>query len=142
MKKIVGIGIIIGLALAAGVVGGIIADLYAPAQKDGVMGNRRDAAGRGDLELFYTAKTIISLVNIALSIALLIIYIGIYREIKSNFTVSLIIVMLVLLLYSLTSNPLLHSAFRYYASGLGPFAMLPDLFTTIALIILLYLSLE
>lgn len=137
MKK--SVGTIIGLALTAVVVEGLVVDLCASAQKDGAMGDHR--AG-GDLDLFYTAKTIISFVNIALSIALLVIYISIYREIKSNFTASLIVVMLVFLLYAITSNPLIHGAFRYHASGLGLFAMLPDLFATIALIILLYLSLK
>jgi hypothetical protein len=33
-------------------------------------------------------------------------------------------------------------AFGFYAFGLGPFAMLPDLFTCLALTVLLYLTFE
>jgi hypothetical protein len=47
---------------------------------------------------------------------------------------------LVLLLYALSSNPLLQWVFGFRAFGLGPFAMLPDLFTFVALAVLLYLT--
>ena len=96
----------------------------------------------GDIELFYTAKTVLSTINIALGIILLFIYIDIYRKTKSDFTVGLIIFSGILLFYILTSNPIMHWAFGFRAFGLGPFAMLPDLFTCIALSVLLYLSLK
>jgi len=95
---------------------------------------------RGDIELFYTAKTIISSVNITLLVILLITYIGIYRKTQSEFTIGLIIFSMVLLFYALTSNPITYWAFGFHAFGLGPFAMLPDLFTCIALAVLLYLT--
>ncbi|MCS7119698.1 MAG: hypothetical protein RMJ07_00895 [Nitrososphaerota archaeon] len=96
----------------------------------------------GDIELFYTVKTVISTANAAITTILLIIYLGVYRKTKSNFTAGLIIFSLTLLLYTLASNPLLHWVFGFRAFGLGPFAMLPDLFTFIAVLILLYLSLK
>jgi len=95
-----------------------------------------------DMELFYTIKSIISTVNIALVLILLFIYIDIYRKTKMQFTIGLIIFSLVLLSYTLSSNPFLHLLFHFRAFGLGPFAMLPDVFTFIALLILLYLSLK
>jgi hypothetical protein len=52
----------------------------------------------------------------------------------------LVIFSVALLMYSLVSNPLLVSVAGYRASGLGPFAMLPDLFTCIASLTLLYIS--
>jgi hypothetical protein len=97
---------------------------------------------RIDIELFYTIKTVVSTVNIALVTILLLTYIEIYRKTSSEFTVRLIIFSLLFLLYTLTSNPIIHWIFGFRAFGLGPFAMLPDLFTCIALSILLYLSVK
>jgi len=96
----------------------------------------------GDIEFFYTAKTVISTINVTVLIFLLIMYIDIYRKTQSEFTVGLMIFSIVLLLNALASNPLVTWAFGYRAFGLGPFAMLPDLFTFGALIVLLYLSVK
>lgn len=96
----------------------------------------------GDIELFYTVKTVISSINAALLVVLLGTYINIYLKTQSQFTVGLIIFSLILLLYALASNPLVHLAFGFRAFGLGPFAMLPDLFTCVALFVLLYLTLK
>jgi hypothetical protein len=93
-----------------------------------------------DIEIFYVIKTVISSVNITLLVFLLTTYVNIYREIKSEFTLGLIIFSSVLLLYALASNPIVHGIFGFRAVGLGPFAMLPDLFTFVALSVLLYLS--
>jgi hypothetical protein len=96
----------------------------------------------GDIELFYTIKTVISTVNITLVIILLFTYIDIYRRTKASFTIGLIIFSTILLLYTITSNPILQWPFGFRASGLGPFAMLPDLFACVALSILVYLSVK
>ncbi len=93
-----------------------------------------------DIELFYTIKTVISSINITLLVFLLSTYLNIYREIKSEFTIGLIIFSSVLLLYALASSPIVHWIFGFRAVGLGPFAMLPDLFTFVALSVLLYLT--
>jgi hypothetical protein len=95
---------------------------------------------REDLELFYTIKTIVSSVNVTLLVILLITYIGIYRKTRSEFTVGLMLFSLVLFLYAMASNPIVQVAFGYRAFGLGPFAMLPDIFSLIALTVLLYLT--
>jgi phosphoglycerol transferase MdoB-like AlkP superfamily enzyme len=94
------------------------------------------------MDIYLKVKTMISLVNIVFIISLMSIYYGIYRQVKSKFTMGLIIVMLVLLMYALSSNPIIHVLFGYQAQGLGPFAMMPDIFTTIALGVLLYISLD
>jgi hypothetical protein len=96
----------------------------------------------GDIEFFYTAQTVISTINLTLLIILLIIYIDIYQRTKSQFTIGLIIFSIVLFLHAVVSNPLVMRSFGFRAFGLGPFAMLPDLFTFIALIVLLYLSIK
>ena len=94
------------------------------------------------MDIYLKAKTMISLVNAVLSVSLMAIYYGIYRQVKSKFTLGLIIMTLVLLMYALTSNPLIHVLFGFQAQGLGPFAMMPDIFTTFALGVLLYISLD
>ena len=91
---------------------------------------------------FTILKTMISFINMALILLTLAIYINIYRSIKSRFTAGLVMMILLLLMNALTSNPLLQIRFGYAAVGLGPFAIIPDFFTTIALLILFYLSLE
>ena len=48
-------------------------------------------------------------------------------NLRSEFTVGLTIVSLILLLYVLSSNPLLESIFRFRAFSLSSFAILPDL---------------
>ena len=86
------------------------------------------------------AKTTLSSVNSILLTILLAIYAGIYRKTGSEFSIGLVIFSIALLLYSLTSNPLIHRFAGFRLSGLGPFTMLPDLFTRISSAILLYLS--
>jgi hypothetical protein len=95
---------------------------------------------RGDLEFFYVAQTVVSTVNVSLLIFLLTTYVDIYRKTRSQFTFGLIIFSLVFLLRTLTANPLFMRAFGFAAFGLGPFALLPELFECAALAILLYLS--
>jgi hypothetical protein len=94
----------------------------------------------GDFEFFYIAQTVLSTVNVALLAFLLTTYIDIYRKTRSQFTIGLIIFSLVFLLKTLTANPLFMWVFGFRAFGLGPFALLPDLFELAALTVLLYLS--
>lgn len=94
----------------------------------------------GDIELFYAANTVISTINIALLIILIVIYINIYTKTRSPFTVGLLIFGAVLLVRDLTSSPLFTSLFRFRAYGLGPFEFLPGILELIALSVLLYLS--
>ncbi len=86
------------------------------------------------------AKVILSSVNSILLVILLTIYIGIYNKTGSQFSIGLVVFSTALFLYSLTSNPLIQRLAGFRLSGLGPFTMLPDLFTCIASAILLYLS--
>ena len=95
---------------------------------------------RGDFEFYYVAKTVISSINIVLASTLLAIYVTLYRENKSDFVFGLILFALVLLFYALVSNPIVICIFGYRPFGLGPFAVLPDMFATICLSIMLYLA--
>ena len=102
----------------------------------------RPPDGNDLLALLTTVKTIVSMVNIVLILTLLGLYYRIYLEMKSRFTLGLVLLILVLLLYAITSNPLIHILFGYYPLGLGPFTVMPDIFAAIALFVLLYLTLE
>ncbi|MEM4700690.1 MAG: hypothetical protein QXZ51_00925, partial [Candidatus Bathyarchaeia archaeon] len=95
-----------------------------------------------DIEFFYIAKTVISTINAIILTFLILVYVDMYRKTHSEFTIGLIIFSAILLLYALTSNPIVIRAFGFRLFGLGPFALLPDLFTFISLIILLYLSIK
>jgi hypothetical protein len=91
---------------------------------------------------FLTLKVVVSFVNITIILPLLYTYTKLYLETKTEFTLSLITVIMVLFIYAVTSNPLLHIIFGFYVVGLGPFAILPDICATIALLVLFHLSLE
>jgi len=102
---------------------------------------RMNHQGR-DMELYYTIQTAVSSVNIVLSFLLIVLYANVYRRLRSQFSLALILFSMVLLSYAVSSNPLFHSLFGFGGFGLGPFAMLPDVFACIALIILIYVSLK
>lgn len=85
-------------------------------------------------------KVVLTSVNIILLLILLVTYMDIYLKTKSEFSLGLIVFTITLLMYAATSNPLLQELAGFRLSGLGPFTILPDLFTTIATAILLYLS--
>ena len=95
-----------------------------------------------NFDTYVTIKSAVTLINIVIVVILIAMYIKIYREVKSDFTVGLIVVMFALLLYAISSNPFIQYLFSYRGFGMGPFIMLPDIFTTIALSVLLYLSLK
>jgi hypothetical protein len=96
----------------------------------------------GDFEYFYVAFTIISTVNIALLVMVLLTYINIYNKTRSPFTIGLIIFALAFLHKDISSHPFVTGLFSFRAYGLGPFAFLPGLFECAALSVLLYLSIK
>ena len=96
----------------------------------------------GDFQLYYIVKTVLSSINITLVSILLLTYVSLYKKMRSEFLIGLILFTLIFLLYALVSNPVVQFIFGFSAFGLGPFAMLPDLFASIALGVLLYLTLK
>ena len=135
MRRLASIGVVAGLMILGALIGWLVTIVYP-------LPPPPPPPPPGDNIWFYNAKVVLSAVNIALLGAILYIYAGIYREIKSKITLGQILVMLALLAYAITSNPALQLAFGFRAEGLGPFAMIPDLFAVIALAILLQMSLE
>jgi tellurite resistance protein TehA-like permease len=87
-------------------------------------------------------KTAISFINIGLIIPLFIIYAGIYRKLRSSFTLGLMAVIFALGMYAVTSCPLIVSIVGGRTGDIGLFQIIPDLCTTIALVILIRISLE
>ena len=148
MNKYVKIGLIIAILVVVTGVSGYIASQNAasifeprPLPFEKPNGDRAFFFP-GDVELYYTFKTVLSSINATFLVFLLATYIKMYKEIKSEFTIGLMLFSITLLLYALASNPILQGIFGFRAFGLGPFAMLPDLFTTIALAVLLYLTMK
>jgi hypothetical protein len=94
------------------------------------------------LSLMISLKTVVSFVNMTLIFLMLVIYVNLYRKIKTNFTAGLLLLIIVLLMNAMTSNPLLFLRFGFPIVGEGLGFIIPDLFTTIALTVLFYLSLE
>ena len=95
-----------------------------------------------DYQFFYIAKTIVSTVNIALLVFLLTISADTYRRTRSKFTFGLLIFSIAFLFKDLASSPLVIWFFGYRLAGLGPFALLPDIFESVVLSVLLYLHFE
>ncbi|MFB3889818.1 MAG: hypothetical protein ACE14S_10040 [Candidatus Bathyarchaeia archaeon] len=96
----------------------------------------------GDIEFYYVARSVVSTINIALLIVLVMTYVSIYIKTRSEFTIGLMIFAVVFLIKDLTSSSFVVGAFGFGAFGLGPFALLPDLFELAALSVLLYLSVK
>ena len=99
-------------------------------------------AGSWTFDWDFTAGTVLSIINMALTAVLLTAYIGNYRRTGAQFNSLLILVALTLLCYSIVANPLVSAVLGYEGSGLGPFFILPDLFALAAVSALLYLSLR
>jgi hypothetical protein len=95
-----------------------------------------------DLKVFYIAETVVSSLNLVLLAILLIMNADIFRKTHSKFTFGLLIFSTAFLFKDLTSSPLIIGLFGFHPAGLGPFALLPDLFELAVLAILLYLSFE
>jgi hypothetical protein len=79
--------------------------------------------------------------NLVLLGALLWTYSSIYRRLPNKYTRSLILLSLVLLLYAVTANPILHLMVGFPPSpGGSPFVFIPHVFVGIAIIVLFYQS--
>ena len=93
-----------------------------------------------DFLIFFTIKTVLTSVNAALLIILVAMYLEIYRQTRARFSLGLLLFTVAMLLQVLASNPIIHQVFGFRGAGLGPFFMLPDFFTLLASVILLYLA--
>jgi hypothetical protein len=95
-----------------------------------------------DIELYYMLHTVLSTVNIVLTIILIVNYVSIYQKTKSEFTIGLLLFALMFLIKDITLSPFIVSLGGFSIFGLGPFAVLPDAFEMGALLVLFYLSVK
>lgn len=85
-------------------------------------------------KLFLTTFSIITLSGLTVN------YFKIYRDIPSSTSRSLMIFSIALTLYAISANPLTHIIFGFNVISIGPFTYLPDLFVSIASVLLLHES--
>lgn len=128
---------------------GILAALWASLSFDVITSSRfpfrplpRPEFNPADLEFYYIARTVVSTINITLLVFLIATYAIIYTKMKSEFTIGLLLFAIIFLIKDITASPLITGAFGFNLYGLGPFALLPDLFELAALSVLLYLSVK
>jgi len=99
-------------------------------------------ASPGDFELYYTARTVLSTINIVLTVILIFNYASIYLKTRSEFTVGLVLFATFFLIKDVAWSPFVIGLAGFGTFGLGPFAFLPDLFEMSALLVLFYLSVK
>ncbi|MDI6886019.1 MAG: hypothetical protein QMD22_06700 [archaeon] len=88
-------------------------------------------------------QAVITLGNVVLLLCLLYMYARNYRQIKSKFSLGLIIFIIFLLVQAITSNPLVHLLWGFrYLYALGLLKIVSAWFEFVALAILLYISLK
>jgi len=90
----------------------------------------------------YMLGTIIICMNLSLLLGLLGSYVNSFRKTKSSFLLGLVLFLGVLFVQSLLSLPFLGILLTNSGYQSGLFSILPNMFETIALIILFYLSME
>jgi len=93
------------------------------------------------IEIFY-AKVVVSTLNMLLLAFLIHNYAKAYVNVKSRFSLGLLMMAVALLAGSFTANPLLQAFFGFRGTGIGPFLLVPELFTLAAVAILIWLSRE
>ena len=90
----------------------------------------------------YMLGTIIVCMNLCLLLGLFGSYISSFRKTKSSFLLGLVVFLGVLFMKSLLSLPIISIMLGNSLYQSGIFSILPNMFETIALIILFYLSME
>jgi general stress protein CsbA len=142
---------IIFLLLVAGLIIGLIIS-YVSLSYAEVRFNDRYSGGNQRAQLLfkafkdmYTLATCIITINVFLLLGLLYIYVDAFRKTRSSFMLGLISFISVLFLQSLLSLPIIHALLGntgYAVTTANILGVLPNMLETIALIILIYLSME
>jgi len=86
------------------------------------------------------AKIFFTSYNIVVLSALTHNYLKIYKEVPTSMSRGLAIFSAALLLYALTSSPILHAILGFESISIGIFTYVPDMFASIAATIILYES--
>ena len=128
------------LLLTAGIIAGTFIVVYALSVLFSDFFHQPMRGMRFLVEEMILLKAIASIVTTFLLAYVLYNYVSVYREIKSDFSLGLIVVVVALLAYSVTSNPFFVLLFGFRGSGLGPFTLIPAIFNLFAAVALTYLS--
>ena len=121
---------------------GIAAVLLAEFKTQNFPYQRPGRANPADLELYYYARTILSTVNVVLTVILIANFVSIYLKTKSQFSVGLALFASFFLIKDIAWSPFVIWFAGFNLFGLGPFAFIPDLFEMAALLVLFYLSVK
>lgn len=93
------------------------------------------------IQSYVMGKTAISVINTLMMSYIMWFYYVMYRENGSKFSLGLIALSAALMIFSLSSNPLLlYSISQKSFRVAGLFTILPDLFTSVAAAIMIYLT--
>jgi len=126
----------------------IISEITNPDKMDGkapvIPGDNPHSENMNEMsdEMCIYLKTLISSINLGLILPLIMIYAGIYRKVKSSFTLGLIAVIFAQGMYAITSNPTIITIFGGVPGYIGIYQIIPDICTAAALIVLIRISLE
>lgn len=138
-------GSVLLIVVIAGVIGAYIGYRCvgppAPPEVDRII--HSESVVNPEVARFYTAiKAGLTSLSAAISAVLLYIYASLYRKMRSEFTLGLMVSTFALMVYAVTANPIFHHIIGHRAVGPGPVLVIPDFFITLALGVLLYLALK
>ncbi|MEW6722834.1 MAG: hypothetical protein AB1324_06230 [Candidatus Micrarchaeota archaeon] len=98
---------------------------------------------RGDTDnvmpSFFLVHTFLSISMLGFSLYLLFIYLKDYLQLKSRFTLGILVAIFSFMLFAITANPLLMVFLGVYG-GRGVFSLIPYVFATLALAMLVWVS--
>lgn len=89
------------------------------------------------LQTVMLMKVFLTSLNIVLLLGLTGNYLRIYSGMKTSLSRSLFMFSTALMLYAVTSSPLTHVLLGFEIISIGPFTFLPDIFVTLATVIIL-----
>lgn len=105
------------------------------------MGRGMGAQAGQNSRVFLDLRMFLSTYSSLLLVVLMASYLDMYRRLPNRFTITLGLFTTALFLYALSSNPAVHILFGFRGGpGLGPFLFVPELFTAVAVTLLLYQS--
>ena len=99
----------------------------------------RGLRGQLLLQNFLIPTILITSISTLLLIYLINNYVAVYLKTKSEFSIGLLIFSIALLVQALTTNPLIKILFAF-KGPMGVFDLIPNIFTLIAVLVLVYLS--
>jgi hypothetical protein len=128
------------IVLAAGVALGLVELVLWPV-RGGPGGPPPHGAGPAPLGLV-EAFTLFSAVDLALLIALVVVYLRTYRDTRAQFALGLVAFLFVLLFEAIANSPFVFAVFGFGPGPLGPFLAIGAALEMAALALFLVLSLE